>query len=193
MNKLGKQDALIIMNVQNDFCPGGAMAVPEGDQVIPVLNTWIAAAQQGQAVIVASRDWHPPGHISFRERGGPWPPHCVRHTRGARFHDGLRLPVDAIVIDKGDDADHDSYSSFDRTDLHARLKAAGVRRLWLGGLALDYCVLSTALDAARLGYEVHVIEAATRPVDTSHEEKQATVDLLHDAGIAVEGALRKAG
>jgi nicotinamidase/pyrazinamidase len=193
MIKPGKQDALIIVDVQNDFCPGGALAVPDGDQVIPVLNHWLALARSVQALIVATRDWHPPGHISFRERGGPWPPHCIQHTKGAGFPSGLQLPDDAIIISLGDDPDHDSYSAFDDTDLHSRLKSAGIRRLWLGGLALDYCVMSTALDAVRLGYEVHVIEAATRPIDTSREEKQAAIDLLHDAGVSLEGAWRETG
>ena len=193
MDKIGKSGALIIVDVQNDFCPGGALAVPDGDQVIPVLNQWIEAAEKSQAVIFATRDWHPPGHISFKARGGPWPPHCVQNTPGAELHGKLQLPDDATIINKGFDPDDDSYSCFDHTDLDLRLQAAGARCLWIGGLALDYCVMSTAQDAAKLGYEVHVIAAATRPIGTSHAEIQATVEQLRNAGVFIEGALQKTG
>src|SRR5690349_9197046 len=98
---LGPSDALIIVDVQNDFCPGGALPVPEGDRVVPVLNRWNEAASAGGATVVASRDWHPAGHVSFRERGGPWPPHCVQDTKGAAFHPGLRLPADVLIVSKG--------------------------------------------------------------------------------------------
>ena len=98
---LGPTDALIVVDVQNDFCPGGALPVPEGDRVVPVLNRWIEAARAGGAAVVASRDWHPPGHVSFRERGGPWPAHCVQGTDGAAFHPGLRLPADAAHRQQG--------------------------------------------------------------------------------------------
>src|ERR1041385_8482774 len=99
--QLGPADALIVVDVQNDFCPGGALAVAGGDEVIPVLNAWIKAAKGAGAIIVASRDWHPANHVSFYERGGPWPKHCVQNTRGAKFHPLLKLPPAARVISKG--------------------------------------------------------------------------------------------
>ena len=169
------------------------MAVPDGDQVIPVLNQWIEAAEKAQAVIFATCDWHPSEHISFKAQDGPWSPHCVQYTPGAELHGKLQLPDDATIIDKGIDPDHDSYSGFDHTDLHHRLKAVGARRLWIGGLALDYCVMATAQDAVKLGYEVHVITTATRPIGTSRGEIQATFDQLRKAGVFLEDALQKTG
>src|SRR5437667_258948 len=127
-------DALLIVDVQNDFCPGGALAVREGDQVVPVLNRWIGRAEAQRIPIFASRDWHPPDHISFKARGGPWPPHCVQNTKGAAFHPDLKLPPDTEVISKADDPDKDSYSAFGGTDLATKLRRVGIRRLWIGGL-----------------------------------------------------------
>src|ERR1700757_4198445 len=133
------KDALIIVDVQNDFCPGGALPVAEGDRVVPVLNRWIDSAGRGRALIVASRDWHPRNHISFRERGGPWPVHCVQDTPGAAFHPDLHLPADALIRSKGMAPDKDNYSPFEGTDFTETLRRRGVRRLWVGGLAQDVC------------------------------------------------------
>src|SRR5438067_13422303 len=105
-------DALLIVDVQNDFCPGGALAVKEGDQVVPVLNDWIEQAQRDGVSTYASRDWHPENHISFQSRGGPWPPHCIQWTSGAAFHPDLKLPENVQIISKAEDADVDSYSAF---------------------------------------------------------------------------------
>jgi nicotinamidase/pyrazinamidase len=157
-------DALLIVDVQNDFCPGGALAVPEGDQVVPVLNRWIEEAQRQHIPIYMSRDWHPEKHVSFNERGGPWPPHCVQGTAGAAFHPDLVIPSNVEVISKGHHSHEDSYSAFGGTNLNEKLKAAGIKRLWLGGLTQDYCVRETSLDAIRAGFEVHVIVDATRAV-----------------------------
>ena len=122
---LGPSDALIVVDVQNDFCPGGAQPVPDGDRVVPVLNHSIDAARIGLAVVVASRDWRPSGHVSFRERGGPWPPHCVQGMDGAAFHLGLRLPADSVIVSKGTDPDRDAYSAFGGAPL-----ADDLRRPW---------------------------------------------------------------
>jgi nicotinamidase/pyrazinamidase len=161
---LGPADALILVDVQNDFCPGGALPVKEGDQIVPLLNQWIEAAREGGAYIIASRDWHPPGHVSFRERGGSWPVHCVQNTSGAAFHSELRLPPGTPVVSKGTDRDRDNYSALEGTELAEMLRKRSVRRVWIGGLALDVCVRATVLDALREGFEVHLIEAGTRPV-----------------------------
>jgi nicotinamidase/pyrazinamidase len=157
-------DALIIVDVQNDFCPGGALPIKHGDDVVPVLNRWIAAAVARRIPIYASRDWHPVGHISFVQRGGLWPPHCIQDSDGARFHPQLQLPDSVIKITKGVRFDQDQNSVFDQTGLTRQLRLTGIKRLWVGGLAEDVCVLATVLDARRDGFDVVVIEDATKPV-----------------------------
>ncbi len=160
-------DALLLVDVQNDFLPGGSLAVPVADQILEPLNRWIARFSTAGLPIIATRDWHPPNHCSFAAQGGPWPPHCIAGSPGAEFGAGLRLPADTPItlIAKGTDPGADAYSGFEGTDLDARLRAAGVRRLFVGGLATDYCVLNTVLDARRSGYEVVLLERAIRPVE----------------------------
>ena len=181
---LGPQDALLIVDVQPDFCPGGALPVPEGDEVVPVLNRWTDQAVRGKALVVASRDWHPPYHISFRNEGGQWPPHCLQDTDGARFHPALRLPASVFKVTKGVRFDKDQYSAFDETGLSAALKRRGIRRLWIGGLALDVCVLATTLNAVREGFETHLIRSATRPL--TPESGQKALETLSAAGVILE-------
>lgn len=170
-SQLKPGDALLIVDVQNDFCPGGLLAVESGNDVVPVLNRWIDAAWQQNVPIYASRDWHPPGHVSFSERGGPWPTHCVQNTDGAAFHPDLNLPDDATIVSKGDDKDRDAYSAFDGTDLAEQLRQQNIRRLWVGGLAQDVCVKATVLDGEHEGFDVHVITDATRPVNAKSGRK----------------------
>ncbi len=153
-------DALIIVDVQNDFCPGGALAVGAGDEVVQVLNR--LAGQFG--TVVATQDWHPANHSSFQAQGGIWPAHCVAGTSGAALHDGLDQTTIDLHIRKATTAEQDAYSGFDGTDLAAQLQARGVERVYVGGLALDYCVDATALDAQRAGFDTYVISDATRPV-----------------------------
>jgi nicotinamidase/pyrazinamidase len=179
-------DALLIVDVQNDFCPGGALAVCDGDQVVPVLNRWIEEAQRQNIPIFASRDWHPPGHISFAERGGPWPPHCVQETAGAAFHPDLELPATAQIISKGYDRDEDSYSAFGGTGLSEALKRMGIQRLWIGGLTQDYCVRETSLAAIRDGFEVHVIVDGTRAVNVNPDDGRRALDDIRHAGAILE-------
>ncbi len=184
---LRPSDALLIVDVQRDFCPGGALAVPDGDAVVPVLNQWIDAAQAAGAAVFASRDWHPPDHVSFQEQGGPWPSHCVAETPGASFHPHLALPDSATVVDKGTDAEHEAYSAFEGTDLEAQLRAAGVERLWVGGLALDYCVRASVLDARRIaGLLVHVILSATRAVEVQPGDGSRALNDMRAAGAVAE-------
>jgi len=185
--ELRASDALLIVDVQQDFCPGGALAVPDGDAVVPVLNQWIDAAQNAGAAIFASRDWHPPDHVSFQEQGGPWPSHCVAETPGAAFHSDLALPESATVIDKGTDAGHEAYSAFEGTDFAAQLRAAGIERLWVGGLALDYCVRASVLDARRIaGMPVHLILNATRAVEVQPGDGSRALDDMREAGAVTE-------
>jgi nicotinamidase/pyrazinamidase len=157
-------DALLIVDVQNDFCPGGALPIPEGDRVVPVLNEWIEAAASAGIPVYASRDWHPRGHPSFTTEGGQWPVHCLQDTEGAAFHPELRLPANAVVVTKGTRFDKDQYSAFDETGLDERLRKDGVKRIWAGGLAQDVCVRASVLDARERGYDVSLIPGASLPV-----------------------------
>ncbi len=187
--KLTPSDALLLVDVQNDFCPGGALAVAGGDAVVPVLNEWIESARQGGAKVFASRDWHPPDHLSFADRGGLWPPHCVQNTPGAAFHSELELPEGAVVVSKADQADHEAYSAFDSGELAEQLRAAGIERLWVGGLATDYCVKASVLDATQIpGLEVHVIAAAIRAVDVAPGDGEAALEAMREAGAILENA-----
>ncbi len=183
--QLSPQDALIVVDVQNDFCPGGLLAVEGGDEVVPVLNRWIDRAKQDGAMVVASRDWHPLHHVSFKERGGIWPEHCVQGTPGAKLHPGLRLPEDAVIVSKGTGLDKDNYSAFDDTGLAERLRLAGIKRAWVGGLAQDVCVRATVLDALAEGFETRLIENATRPVDLTPGDGQRAVEEMRKAGALV--------
>lgn len=157
-------DALILVDVQNDFCPGGALPIERGDEVVPILNRWIAAALAKGLPIYASRDWHPVGHMSFRERGGLWPPHCLQDSEGARFHPDLNLPNGAIIVTKGVRFDQDQNSAFDQTGLAVQLRRDGIQRIFVGGLAEDVCVLATVLDGLKEGFDVILIADGTRPV-----------------------------
>jgi nicotinamidase/pyrazinamidase len=184
--RLQSGDALLIVDVQNDFCPTGALGVPEGDKVVAPLNAWMREARLRGIPVFASRDWHPANHISFKDRGGPWPPHCVQDTPGAAFHPDLDLPPGSQIISKATSPDQDSYSAFGGTDLAERLRRASVKRVWIGGLAQDYCVRATALDAIREGFEVHLIVDATRPVDVHPDDGRRALEEIQRAGGILE-------
>ncbi|MGL1833770.1 isochorismatase family protein [Rhodocyclaceae bacterium SMB388] len=161
----GPGDALVIVDVQNDFLPGGRLAVPEGDRVVPVLTRVASAFAARGLPVFATRDWHPAEHCSFVERGGPWPPHCIAGTPGAAFAAGLKLPAATVVVSKATTADRDAYSGFEHTELDMLLRRSGTKRLFVGGLATDYCVLNTVRDARTLGYDVVLLTDAIRAVD----------------------------
>jgi len=175
-------DALVIVDLQNDFLTGGSLAVPGGDGVIPVLNVWIRRFRAAGQPIFATRDWHPVDHCSFLDRGGPWPAHCVAGTIGARFSSELTLPPDVIVISKGTKPSKDAYSGFDGTDLAVQLRQAGVGRLFLGGLATDYCVRATVLDALKEGFQVVLLTDAARPVDVRPGDGERAIAEMRETG-----------
>jgi nicotinamidase/pyrazinamidase len=162
---ISSKDALIIADIQNDFLPGGALPVDQGDQIIPVLNEYAKMFNKTDAKLVASRDWHPPKHISFTAQGGPWPPHCVQETEGAKFSPDLKLPKSTIIVSKATDSGKEAYSVFDGTDLGVQLKSGGVTRIFIGGLATDYCVVNSVIDARKMGFDVVVLLDATRGIN----------------------------
>jgi len=186
MSELTHRDALIIVDVQNDFCPGGTLAIDDGDRIVPVLNEWLRKAARDEAVIAASRDWHPGDHCSFRDQGGPWPPHCIRDTEGAAFHPALALPNDTIVVNKGEAQDRDNYSAFDDTGLAERLRELGVERCWIGGLAQDVCVRASVIDACNAGFTTHVLARATRPVNLDPGDGERALEEMRAAGAHIE-------
>jgi nicotinamidase/pyrazinamidase len=175
--------ALIIVDFQNDFCPGGALAVPDGDAIAPRLND--LAGSGAYDVVVATRDWHPPDHGSFAERGGPWPVHCVAGTPGAELSNALDpTPID-LLVDKGQDPGTEGYSGFDGTPLAELLRERDVDDVTVVGLATDYCVKTTALDALREGFAVTVDSTATRGVEVQPGDSERALDEVRAAGASV--------
>jgi nicotinamidase/pyrazinamidase len=180
--KLAPGDALVAVDVQYDFLPGGRLAVPGGDAVVPALNRYLAAFRSRKLPVFATRDWHPAGHCSFHEQGGPWPPHCIAGSDGARFAALLDLPCEVRIVSKATAVDRDAYSGFEGTDLAQQLRAAGATRLLVGGLATDYCVLNTVLDARRLGFDVLLLIDAIRAVDLQPGDGERAVAAMAAAG-----------
>jgi nicotinamidase/pyrazinamidase len=174
-------DGLIIVDVQNDFCPGGALPVPDGDAVVEQLNRLAEKFQ----FVAATRDWHPPDHASFKEQGGPWPVHCVRDTWGAWLHPKLHTNEIDAIVDAGRERDEEGYSGFEHTDLEQLLRERGVDRVHIGGLALDYCVRATALDARRAGFSVVLHRGATRAINAQPGDDERTLGELRAAGVEV--------
>jgi len=175
------KSALLLVDVQNDFCPGGALAVPQGDAVVPVLNDYISRFASRGLPVLASRDWHPPETSHFHAGGGPWPPHCVQDTEGAAFHPDLVLPADVIVVTKGTSPTDDGYSAFEATDeagraVGERLRAAGVGTLYVGGLATEYCVRASVLDALGQGIDTVLLLDAVRGIDVQPGDVARAVD-----------------
>jgi nicotinamidase/pyrazinamidase len=176
---------LLVVDIQNDFCPGGALSIPEGDRIIPRLNAYVRLFREAGRPIIATRDWHPQSTTHFRSGGGLWPVHCVAGTPGAEFHPAFELPEGALVVSKGMGDREDAYSAFQARDglgtlLPELLRDMGVEHIYVSGLALDYCVKFTALDAVRDGFGVTVLIDATRAVNVS----------VHDAELAIEEIVR---
>jgi nicotinamidase/pyrazinamidase len=177
--KFSATDALIIVDVQNDFLPGGRLAVPRGDEIIPLLNRYLAGFELEKLPIFATRDWHPPNHCSFQTQGGPWPVHCVMQTQGAEFPAALRLPSWAVVISKGSSPDQEAYSGFEGTNLETRLRKASVEHLFVGGLATDYCVLNTVRDGVKRGFKIMLLKDSIRAVNVHPDDgRKAEEEML---------------
>lgn len=183
--------ALLIVDVQRDFCPGGALPAQGGDRILPALNRAVADARAAGMPIYASRDWHPAVTSHFAKDGGPWPPHCVQGTPGAEFHPDLALPGDAIVITKGDTPDGAGYSAFeghtsDGRPLADDLRRRGIDRVYVAGLTTDYCVKQTALDARRAGFAATVLMDAVAGIDAHAGDVERALDEMTRAGIERE-------
>lgn len=177
-------DAILITDIQKDFLFGGALPIEGGDEIIPVLNDYIQRFKTSKANILASRDWHPQNHVSFNTQGGSWPPHCIQETGGAKFSPDLKLPEHTVVISKATDPKRESYSAFDGTILATELKRLGVKRLFVGGLATDYCVVNTALDACKLGFETVVLMDATLGINVNPGDVDAAIATMLANGAA---------
>src|SRR3972149_3636823 len=179
--------ALILADIQNDFCPGGALHVADGDKVVPIANRYTKLFREAGLPVYITRDWHPSETVHFIGFGGPWPPHCVQGTKGAEFHPDLDVPDDANMISKGDNPDEDSYSAFDGKDKQGRrlaesLREKGVRHIFVGGLATDYCVRQTALDGLKSGFEVTVLEDAVKGVDVKPGDSERALAEMKRSG-----------
>lgn len=181
------KDALLIIDVQNDFCSGGSLPVPEGDKVVPVLNRYIQRFEAASMPIFATRDWHPRKTSHFKAFGGLWPPHCIQGTKGAEFRPDLALPQDVVIVSAGMGPDEDGYSGFvGRDDQGVRLpdllRQRGVERIFVGGLATDYCVKHTVLDGLKEGFKVVLLEDAIRGVEVQPGDSERAIEDMIRAG-----------
>jgi nicotinamidase/pyrazinamidase len=174
--------ALLIVDVQNDFCPGGALPVKNGDKIVPKLNKLAQFFTRQHLPIFFTRDWHPLNHISFEAQGGPWPAHCVQGTNGAEFHPKLSVPEGAMIINKGFDPKREAYSGFQGTGLAAQLRNLGVNEVLIGGLATDYCVKETALDAMKEGFRVDVLTDCVEGVNVHSRDSKLALRKLSEMG-----------
>ena len=168
---IDRHTMLVVVDIQKDFCTGGALPVYEGDKIIPTLNKYVQRFVEAGAPIIFTRDWHPPDHSSFKAQGGSWPPHCVQNSDGAKFHPDLTVPPGAEVVSKADKKD-EAYSFFKGTDLAERLHRRGIKRLLVGGLTTDYCVKDTVLDGLRLGFEVYHLDDASQGVNVNPRDSE---------------------
>ena len=183
---MNRKDALVIVDAQNDFCPGGALAVADGDQIIPALNRYIDIFSKAHCPTFATRDWHPAKTSHFKDYGGPWPVHCVQESYGAEFHPALRLGS-AAVLSKGMAADQDSYSGFQAANssgtlLADLLRRDGIERIFVGGLATDYCVKHTVLDGLKQGFQVVLLVDSVRAVNLGPNDGAVAIDEMIRAG-----------
>lgn len=186
MLKLTKSDALIIVDMQLDFCPGGALPVPEGDKIIPNLNRYIELFEAKNLPIILTRDWHPKDHVSFKEQGGLWAKHCIKNTEGAKFHPDLKLPPKVVVISKATKKNQEAYSGFKNTSLKKILKKRKIKRLFIGGLATEYCVKETILDALKYDFTTFLLEDASKGVNLKESDvEKAKEEMLRQGAVTI--------
>jgi nicotinamidase/pyrazinamidase len=178
-----KTSVLILVHLQNDFCPGGALPVTEGDTIIPLINRYIGLFQSAGLPVIATRDWHPSDHCSFKEQGGIWPVHCIQGSRGAQFRADLHIPNGSLIISGATNPQKEAYSTFDGTSLNDHLEDMGAKTLYIVGLATDYCVKQTVLDGRKLGYRVVVLEDAVRGVNLQPDDSQKALQEMSEAGV----------
>jgi nicotinamidase/pyrazinamidase len=196
MEMMPSKDALIVVDVQNDFCQGGALAVKNGDQVVPVLNRYVNQFTKAGLPIFATRDWHPEKTSHFITGGGPWPPHCIQGSQGAQFHPDLKLPPETVIVSAGMGSDEDGYSGFlGRDESGARLadllRQRGIERIFVGGLATDYCVKHTVLDGLKEGFEVVLLADSVRGVNLKPGDSERAIDEMLHAGAEVATDLKQ--
>lgn len=180
--KLTDKDALVVVDMQNDFMPYGVLPVPEADKIVPIINEYIQKFEDKGLAVFFTRDWHPKDHISFKGYGGVWPPHCIAETEGAKFHPNLRIPKDnKFIISKGTSKDFDAYSGFQGTILESLLKERGIKRLFICGVATDFCVKNTLIGAINLGFETFLLEDGIKGVFEDSSEKAIELMLTKGA------------
>ncbi len=185
MVSLTGRDALIVVDMQNDFMPWGRLPVPGADRIIPEINNYCRLFSSRGLPVFATRDWHPENHVSFDINGGRWPVHCVQWSGGADFAEGLELPPDTFIINKGDRPELEAYSGFQGTVLNDLLKERGVKRVFICGVAAEFCVKHTCLGALNLGYTVFVLRDGIKGL-SSESEEEAVGELLRSGAVVVE-------
>ncbi len=179
---LNKSDALLVTDIQKDFLKGGALPVPQGNEIIPVINDYLRRFKKAKLQVFASRDWHPADHMSFKSQGGIWPPHCIQNTSGAEFHPDLKLPSDTVIVSKATDPKKESYSAFDGTALSESFKENRVERFFICGVATDYCVVNTVVDGKKLGLKAVVLMDAVRGINVMPNDVDEAVKLMLQSG-----------
>lgn len=188
-NFLTESDALLVVDVQNDFLSGGSLAVPKSNTILPVINDYLELFQRNGLPVFASRDYHPEDHVSFSTRQGPWPPHCVAGTPGAEFHIDLNLPENCVIISKATSSEKDAYSALDSTGLGKKLQLLGIKRVFVCGLATDYCVHASAKDLLKEGFDVIILIDAIQAVNVTPGDGDKALDDLKSLG-AIEISLK---
>lgn len=177
--------ALIVVDMQNDFLPGGSLEVPNSDTIIPIINEYIRFFEKWGKLVVFTRDWHPENHISFKENGGIWPKHCIQNTQGANFHPDLYIPKESLIISKAYEPNIEAYSGFENTNLHQELQNRNIKNLYVCGVATDYCVLNTVLSALDLKYKVYLLVDAIRGVDLKPNDSEEAIKTMISKGAEI--------